>query len=70
MSVSFRQSLLACFGLSADLQVCGGLQEAGIAVFLHQGIDFGLSQVEAGHFGVLHVLLCYCFGGVVKIYLK
>lgn len=62
-------SLLAGFDLSCDLQVCGGLQEAGVAVFLHQGVDLGLSQVKAGLCGLLHVLLGDGFGGVVQVHL-
>lgn len=59
--------LLARFDLSRDLQVRGGLQEAGVAVFLHQGVDLGLSQVKAGLRGLLNVLLCDGFGGVVQV---
>lgn len=62
--------MLACFGLSADLQVCGGLEEARVAVLLHQGVDFGLGQTETGLFGILHVLLRDGFGHMVKIYLQ
>lgn len=62
--------MLARLGLSADLQVHGGLEEARVAVFLHQAVDFGLGQLETGLFGMLHVLLCDGFGQVVKIYLQ
>lgn len=60
-------SLLARFDLSAELQVGGGLQEAGVAVLLHQRVDLGLSQVKAGLCGLLHVLLGDGFGGVVQV---
>lgn len=60
---------LAPLGFPADLQVGGRLEEARVAVFLHQGVDFGLGQLEAGLPGVLYVVLCNGFGHMVKIYL-
>lgn len=63
------RALLAGLGFSADLQVCAGLEEARVAVFLHQGVDFGLGQVEAGVSGVLHVLPGKGFGRVVEVHL-
>lgn len=67
---SFQESiLLACLGLSAELQVRGALEEARVAVLLHQGVDFGLGQVETGLAGMLHVLLYDGFGHMVQIYL-
>lgn len=56
--------------LSAELQVGGGLEEAGVAVFLHQRVDLGLSQVEAGLRGLLHVLLGDGLGDVVQVDLQ
>lgn len=64
-----RPRFLAPLGLPADLQVGGRLEEARVAVFLHQGVDFGLGQLEAGLPGVLHVLLCDGFGHMVQIHL-
>ena len=55
--------------LSAQLQVRGGLEEARVAVLLHQGVDFGLGQIETGLAGVLHVLLGDGFGHMVQIHL-
>lgn len=74
MSVSksehvFVVAPLGCLGLSADLQVCGGFEEARVTVFLHQVVDFRLGQFKTGLSGVLHVLLSDGFGHVVKIYL-
>lgn len=66
----FRFSLLARLGLSADLQVCGGLYKAREAVFLHERVDFGLGQTETGQVGLHYVLLCDAFGHMVKIYLQ
>lgn len=59
--------LLASLSLSAELQVCGGLEEARVAVLLHQGVDLGLGQKETGLAGLFHVLLGGGFGLVVKI---
>lgn len=64
-----RLLYLAPLGFPADLQVGGGLEEARVAVFLHQGVDFGLGQLEARLSWVLHVLFCDGFGHMVKIYL-
>lgn len=64
-----RLFFLAPLGFPADLQVGGRLEEARVAVFLHQGVDFGLGQLEAALSGVLYVPLCDSFGHMVKIYL-
>lgn len=66
-SFFFKYSWLASLSLSAELQVCAGLEEARVAVFFHQGVDFGLGQIETGLAGMLHVLLCDGFGCMVKI---
>lgn len=62
--------LLGRSGLSAELQVHGGLEEARVAVLLHQGVDFGLGQVKTGRTGIRRVLLDDGFGHVVQIYLS
>ena len=61
--------ILAWLGLSAELQVRGGLEEARVAVLLHQGVDFSLGQAEGWLAGILKVLLRDGFGHMVKIYL-
>lgn len=62
--------VLARPDLSAELQVGGGPEEAGVAVFLHQCVDLRLSQVEAGLRGLLHVLLGDGLGDVVQVDLQ
>lgn len=58
---------LSRLGLSAELQIRGGLEEARVAVLLHQGVDFGLGQVEGRPAGVLQQLLGDGFCRVVQI---
>lgn len=62
-------SLLARLGFPGELQVCWGFEEARVAVFLHQGVDFGLGHIETGLAGLLHVLFGDRFGFMVEIYL-
>lgn len=63
------RSFLAGLGLPAGLQVYGGLEEARVAVFLHQSVDFFLGQLKTGLLWMIHVLLGDGFGQVVKIHL-
>lgn len=68
--VVFLKSLLARLGLSGQVQVRRGLEEARVAVFLHQRVDFVLSLIERRLTGPRHVLPGDFFGGVVKVYLR
>ena len=60
---------LAGPGAVDELQVGGALEEAGVAVPLHQAVNLGLGHVEAPGGGLLHVLQGLGFGYVVKVHL-
>lgn len=57
--------VLTGFDLPTDLQVGDGLEEARVAVFLHQGVDLLLGQAETGLAGVFQILLGDGFGLMV-----
>lgn len=64
--VQFRRPRLTA-QLPAELLADGRLQEAWVAVFLHQGVDLAPGKVETGAAWVFQVLHSDGFSLMVKI---